>query len=260
MVASDYDELRGTEGKKADLCKQINELTASHGTDKAYVKLIEGNTDLILVARVPSPDELQLMKQGSVELDHRPVALDAFIFLVNEKNPVTNLTLAQIRDIYCGIITNWRQVGGIDAKITPYQRTRNSGSQELMRSLVMKDRKMIHAPELLTGTLMHSPFLAIGDDVHGIGYSVYFYGEYMAPLSPVKSCAVNGVLPTSVNIRNRKYPLVTEVFVVVRRDLPPDHEALRLRDWLLTPEGQSVVEESGYVPIANLTPASEGVD
>jgi phosphate transport system substrate-binding protein len=249
LIASDYDELYGAEGKKADLCKRINELTESHGTDKAYLNLIEGNADLILVARAPSPDELQLLKQGNVELDCRPVALDAFIFLVNEKNTVTSLTVAQIRDIYSGAITNWRQVGGIDAKITPYQRTRNSGSQELMRPLVMKDRKMIHAPELLTGTLMHSPFLAIGDDVHGIGYSVYYYGEFMAPLSPVKSCALNGVLPTTANIRNRKYPLVTEVFVVVRRNLSPDHSAIKLRDWLLTPAGQSVVGESGYVPI-----------
>ena len=252
LMASDYDELHGTEGKKADLCKQINKLTESHGTDKAYVKLIEGNTDFILVARAPSPDELQLAAQGNVELDYKPLALDAFVFLLNKENPIKSLTIAQIRDIYSGVITNWRQVGGANAKITPYQRTRNSGSQELMRTLVMKERKMIHAPELLTGTLMYSPFLAIGDDVHGIGYSVYYYGEYMAPLSPVKSCAVNQVLPNSENIRSRKYPLVTEVYVVVRRDLPPSHSALKLRDWLLTRAGQSVVGESGYVPILDL--------
>ena len=118
-----------------------------------------------------------------------------------------------------------------------------------MQSLVMKDRKMIDAPELLTGTLMASPFLAIDDDVHGIGYSIYYYQEFMSPPARVKACAVEGVEPSSDNIRARTYPLVTDVFVVLRRDEPENHAARRLRDWLLAPTGQGVVEQSGYVPV-----------
>jgi hypothetical protein len=100
------------------------------------------------------------------------------------------------------------------------------------------------------------PFLAIDQDVHGIGYSVYYYREFMAPRTDVKACAVDGVLPTSETIRARRYPFVTEVYVVVRRELPADHPARRLRDWMPGPRGQGIVIESGYVPV--LATASAG--
>jgi phosphate transport system substrate-binding protein len=255
VVATDMYEAMSREdyhGEKKEICEFINYRTKHSGTDKAYVNLIERRTDLILVAREPSPDEQELARRETVELDVQPIALDAFVFLLNSQNAVGDLTLAQIRDIYSGRIKNWREVGGSYAEIHPYQRTRNSGSQELMRSLVMNERKMIKATDMLTGTVMASPFLAIDDDVQGIGYSVYFYQEFMSPPAAVKACAVEGVLPSSENIRSRKYPLVTEVYVVVRRDLSPDHAAVRLRDWLLKPTGQQVVADSGYVPIEPL--------
>jgi phosphate transport system substrate-binding protein len=239
-------------GEKRPLCEYINRTINHHGTHEAYDNLIRNQADLILVARKPSADELQQASAANVELDVEPVALDAFVFLLNGENPIANLSLAQIRDIYSGKVTNWRQVGGPDAGIRPYQRTRNSGSQELMRSLVMKDRQMIKAPDLLTGALMSSPFLAIAEDRFGIGYSVYYYHEFMSPRATttnVKSCAVEGIEPTSENIRSRAYPLVTDVFVVIRRDMPIEHHGKRMRDWLLEPVGQQIVEESGYVPL-----------
>ncbi len=241
--------LAGGRTESESLCRQINVMVQSHGTGGAYVNLIRKNADLILAARLPSGDELRLATELGVELDARPVALDAFVFLLNGENPVESLTIAQIRNIYSGRIVNWRQVGGPDATIQPYQRTRNSGSQELMQKLVMKESTMIKAPDLLIGAIMSSPFLAIDKDTHGIGYSVYYYQEFMAPPSAIKACAVEGVLPTSETIGSRRYPLVTEVFAVVRRDSPADHAACRVRDWMLKPAGQRVVGESGYVPV-----------
>ena len=241
--------MAGLATESESLCNQINQIVHSHGTGEAFVNLIKKNADLILTARLPSDDELRLATELGVELDARPVALDAFVFLLNGENPVASLTIEQIRGIYSGRIINWRQVGGPDAAIQPYQRTRNSGSQELMQKLVMKQSTMIKAPDLLIGAIMSSPFLAIGKDTHGIGYSVYFYQEFMAPPSAIKACAVEGVLPTPETIGTRRYPLVTEVYAVVRRDSPADHAACRVRDWMLKPAGQRVVGESGYVPV-----------
>jgi phosphate transport system substrate-binding protein len=235
---------------KIALYNRINNLIHYSGTHEAYVNLVSGQADLILVARLPSEDELRLGEKRKVSFDSRPVALDAFVFLLNSGNPVETLTIEQIRDIYSGRIVNWREAGGPDATIRPYQRNRNSGSQELMQKLVMKERAMIKAPDLLVGTLMSTTFLTIENDVQGIGYSVYYYQEFMAPPSSTKACAVEGVLPTSETIRSRQYPFVTEVYVVVRRDLPPEHLARRLRDWLLSPTGQRMVEQTGYVPVS----------
>jgi phosphate transport system substrate-binding protein len=156
------------------LGQRVAKLVEPHGTSEAYVNLIEGRADLALVARSPSDHERALAGRRRVGLDARPVAYDAFVFLLSAKNPVSGLTIEQIRDIYTGRIANWREVGGPDAPIQPYQRTRNSGSQELMQTLVMKGRAMLAAPDLLTGALMSWPFLALDKDVHGIGYSLTF--------------------------------------------------------------------------------------
>jgi ABC-type phosphate transport system substrate-binding protein len=238
------------------LCAYLRDLVQVHGTSEAYLNLINNRIDLALVARSPSEDELTVAGKRGVQLDVRPVALDAFVFLLNGENPVSSLTIEQIRDIYSGRIVNWRDIGGPDAPIRPYQRPRNSGSQELMKTRVMRGRRMIEAPDLLTGSLMSTTFLALDKDVHGIGYSVYYYHEFMSPNKNVKACAVDGVSPTSENIRTRRYPLVAEVYVVTRRDVPREHSASRLRDWILGPAGQRIVEESGYVPISEIPNAS----
>lgn len=252
LYASWFAEALQGRATSQPLCEQVNRLVQTHGTGEAYVNLIKRNADFILAARLPADDELELARQLGVELDGRPVALDAFVFLLNKQNPVSGLSLEQIRDIYSGRVVNWKQVGGSDAAIRPYQRPRNSGSQELMQRRVMKGRAMIPARDLLTGTLMSFPFLALDKDVNGIGYSVYYYHEFMSPPRNIKLCAVDGILATPADIRARRYPLVTEVYVVVRKDDSPPRQAYRLRDWILSTAGQAIVEESGYVPVQDI--------
>lgn len=220
-----------------------------NGTHESYVNLIEGRTDLVLVARAPSPDEEQLAQAAGVTLDVRPVAVDAFIFLLHQDNPLDGLTLDQLRAIYAGQIVSWQEVGGPDAKINAYQRNPNSGSQELMLDLVMQGTALAPARSEMIGMSMTGPYNQMHSDPQGIAYSIYYYKEQMAPQANVKVCAVDGVAPTREHIADRSYPLSAEVYVVVRRDLPAGSSARVLRDWLLSAEGQAVVEESGYVPV-----------
>ena len=216
------------------------------GTHSAYLNLINREADLILVARLPSAEELDLAALSGVAMITQPVALDAFVFIVNENNPVEGLSLDDIQRIYTGELTNWQQVGGPDEEIHPYQRDEQSGSQQLMKELVMKGMHMIDAP-LMILLKMIAPFYAISDDPLGIGYSVYYYEEYMAPNELVKLIAVDGIKPGRETIQTRRYPFTTEVYAVVRADSPPTSTAIHLRDWLLTPEGQDLIEESGYI-------------
>jgi len=85
--------------------------------------------------------------------------------------------------------------------------------------------------------------------VLGLGYSVYYYANFMFPHQHVKLIDIDGVHPTAENIASGSYPLATEVYVVVREDMAEDSSAVMFRDWLLTDAGQTVVKESGYVPI-----------
>ncbi|HEX8834395.1 MAG TPA: substrate-binding domain-containing protein, partial [Abditibacteriaceae bacterium] len=110
---------------------------ANHtGTHEAYEALAAGKTDLILVARLASVDELKAA--GKVAFDARPIARDALIYIVNLRNTVPSLTLDQLRGIYGGKHKLWRELGGLDFPVLPLVRNRNSGSQELMETLLMK--------------------------------------------------------------------------------------------------------------------------
>ncbi len=204
--------------------------------------------DIILVARKPSPDEDKLAKALKVELDIRPVALDAFVFVNNVKNTVTAVTLDQIRDVYTGTTKNWKDLGGADQSIAAFSRDRNSGSQELMDSLVMQGKTMIHAPNMIMHTMI-DVINNVAEDPTALSYSVYYYERVMARNSRVRQLAIDGISATAATIASRTYPLTTEVYVVTRTDAAPDSAAVRLRDWLLSPAGQQVVKESGYVPV-----------
>lgn len=220
-----------------------------NGTHDAYINLIFETTDLILVAREPSDDELNAAWAQSVKLDVRPVAKDAFVFLVHADNPVKSLTMDQIRDIFTGRITNWMAVGGPDSEIHTYQRNRNSGSQELMEKLVMYGEPMLDSPDMILESMI-GPINAIRDDPLGIGYSVYFYAENIYPDENVRIIPVAGILPTSETIAGGSYPLSTDVHVVVREEPPESESAILLRDWLLTEPGQDSVKASGYIGIS----------
>jgi phosphate transport system substrate-binding protein len=231
-------------------------------THNAYVNLIEGKTDVLLEARLPSPDELAEASAKGVQFETHAFALDAFVFLVNTNSPTENVPLATLRDIYAGKITTWKGAG-IDlgdpaAKINAYQREPNSGSQELMKQMVMGSTPMINAPEMVVKTMV-GPYNAIGGDPVtgaggdrlGLGFSVYYYAAVMFSNPQIKMIGVDGVKPTSATISSRAYQLAAEVYVVTRTDAAPGSAALVYRDWLLSPDGQRVVKQSGYVPVAS---------
>ncbi len=237
------------------------------GTPDAYTALIAGNSNCILVARSPSASELAAAKKAGVSLDVRPIALDAFIFLIHATNPVNTLTTAQIQSIYHGDVISWTELGGKAENLLALQREEHSGSQDTMATLVMQGQPMIAPIGTLIGYGMGGPYARLSTITAGIAYTFYYYHMFQSPDStaywltqngellpegapPIrKICAVNGILPTPETIRNRTYPYVTEVYAVVRADEKPAGPALRLRDWLLTPEGQALIKESGYVPL-----------
>jgi phosphate transport system substrate-binding protein len=226
-------------------------LAANASTHGAYVNLIEGKSNIALLARPPSAAELQLARSKGVELDWARCALDALVFLVNSENPVKKLSTAQIRNIYLNRVTDWRSVGGSTGNIIAYHREENSGSEELMRTLVMTDtsfRTPPHRDRQIAEGSMIGLFLALTSEKQGLGYSVYYYERFMSGSPRTKVIAVDGVEPTYETIRDRTYPYTCEVLVVIRKELDEHAPARRLRDWLRSAEGQAVVLESGYVP------------
>lgn len=228
----------------------VRERIVHSRTHQAYLNLVDGTRDLILVANPPSPDEAAYARDRGVTLDVRPLALDALVVVANVANPVAQLSTAQIRGIFAGSVTNWREVGGADQAIHPYVRPENSGSQQLMESIVMAGTAMADWPEDRRPIFMGALIDRIREDPLAIGYSVYYWVTYQYAITGYRVLAVDGVAPTASTLGARRYPFTAPVLAVTRSDLAPTSLAARLRDWLLTPEGQRTVARSGYVPNA----------
>ncbi len=228
-------------------------------THEAYLNLVDGGCDLILVVE-PAEDDKAYAESKNVELQYDKVTNEGFVFFVNKDNPVDSLTIEQIQKIYSGEITNWKDVGGNDEEIIAYQRPVNSGSQTAMENLVMKDVELMPAK---TETLADSMFDIIDvisdydNGVNSIGYSYYYFANTMYLGENVKMLKVEGIAPNNSTIQAGQYPIMTSYYAVTRKSditdsATPDEsdsKTEKLLEAMLSPRGQKVVEDAGYVPV-----------
>ena len=224
----------------------VQRILQNRNTHGSFVSLIDGENDIIITARGISRDEQTYASEKGVSLLSHPVAKDAFVFLVNPKNPIRNLTNGQVIKIYTGEIRNWKEVGGNDAMINPYIRNPNSGSQEKMETIVMKGHQMIDWPEMV-GYVMLSPYYQLEQDENGIAYTPFYYYDTIVNDNRTEVIGINGVTPDKSTIENNSYPYVTEVMASVRADVDKGSTAYQLFYQLATGLHNDIVKESGYI-------------
>ncbi len=244
LISLVIQRLTGASAAEAD-----NAVTVTT-TPNAYRALVDGSTDLLLVYQADAGVQREVADSG-VELESHPIGRDALVFFTNAANPVTSLTTEQYRDIYAGKITNWKQVGGEDVEIVAYQRPEESGSQALMRTFVMGDRKMAPAPsERITADMgeIVEGVSSYANTANALGYSVYYYLANMYAIEGIRMLQVSGVMPSHETIGAGEYPFVNDFFVIIRADEPAGSPARQVMEWLLSPEGTQTVVDAGYVP------------
>ncbi|MDR0948544.1 MAG: substrate-binding domain-containing protein [Lachnospiraceae bacterium] len=218
-------------------------------TTASYHKLIAGEADLLIVGEA-NDDTVQAAKDQGVPLLSAPIAIDAFVFMVNENNPVQSLTIEQIVDIYAGKITNWSEVGGANLPIVAFQRNLGAGSQTLMEEMVMQGTPMVEAPSMVASTMMGmlTAIASYNNMENAIGYSVFYYAGYMEQTPGLRFIQVEGQEPCAQTISDGSYPLISQKYTVIRYDEPKDSPARRLYDYLRSPQGQMLAQKDGYVP------------
>lgn len=202
-------------------------------TVRGYEAIVGGTTDILFCAG-PSAEQKKYAEDKGIELIYVPVGLEAFVFFVNENNPVEDLTVEQIRKIYSCEYKNWSEVGGADRIINPITRLQGSGSQTTFEAF-MGDYKIGKK----------SPFAITGAS---IGFSFRYYMDGIVENGSVKMLSLNGVYPSPENIRDRSYPIVAQFYAIYRADNANKNIPV-LIEWLLSDEGQSLIEKSGYVRI-----------
>ena len=202
-----------------------------HNTRGAYKGIVDGDIDIAFCAK-PSDEQVQYGLDKGVELELIPIGREAFVFLVNKNNPVDSLSMQQLKDIYSGKITNWKDVGGANRPINVVQRNQGSGSQTTLEKLFGKD----------IASNFFGPFGA------SIGFSFRFYVEELTKHGHIKMLELNDVYPSKENVQNESYPIVSNFYAVIRKgEMESNSNIKKVIDFILSPTGQDIIDEIGYV-------------
>ena len=218
-------------------------------TTEAYRRIVDGETDIIFVAG-PSKKQEEYAKEKGVELVYTPIGKEAFVFFVNSKNKINNLSIEQIQDIYSGKTTKWSDLGVKRlGDIKAFQRAEGSGSQTALQK-VMAGKNLMEAPQEDVVELMGGIINRTADYKNyknAIGFSFRFYSTEMVQNDQIKLLSLNGVAPTLENIENGTYPIASEFFAVTRKDATENTK--KIVEWLQTKEAQEIIKRVGYTPL-----------
>ncbi|MGA2604749.1 MAG: phosphate ABC transporter substrate-binding protein [Verrucomicrobiia bacterium] len=214
---------------------------APKATGYGIAALIAGQCDIAGASRLPLADEKELARVRGVELIDYVIGAYGVAVVVNANNPVGNLTTNQIRDIFTGVIQNWKDVGGPDAPIHLYVRDPVSGTYLGFRELAMENKPYGH-PQMLFTTYA-AILQAVGEDPSGIGYS----NVGLVKSSGVKPVSVGGVEPSADTVNKHKYPYARTLHLYTTKG----QEARATRDFIQFVEsgrGQEIMQQAGFVP------------
>lgn len=214
----------------------------------AFDRLIYGEKDVdMFFGAKPSTSQLEEAQRVNVELDITPIAKEAFVFFVTEDNPVDNLSSEDIKAIYHGDITNWKQLGGKDEEILSFQRPKNSGSQTMMEYFMgdvsLKEPQTYEVVGAMEGVI--TKVAQFNSEKGAMGYSFRYFVEKLNQEKNVKLLSVDGISPSIENIENGTYPLVTNVCLITRKD-DSNPYVEKMKEFILSDQGQSIVKETGY--------------
>ncbi len=215
------------------------------GSGTGIAALINGTTDVADASRAMKDDEkAKVRERYGVLPTETVVAKDGVAIYVNEANPIQQLTPDQLRKIYVGDVTNWKEVGGNDAPIVLYSRENSSGTYVFVKEHVLKNDDYAPSAQTLPGTA--AVVNAIAKEKNGIGYGGAAYAK---GIKEVKILGEDGQAysPTAANVKSGKYPLSRPLFMYTRAK--PAGEIKDFIDFCLSPAGQQIVTQVGYFPI-----------
>jgi phosphate transport system substrate-binding protein len=222
------------------------------GSGTGMASLISGTCDLAMSSRNIKQKEYELAAKKGVTPQEIKVALDGIAVVVNPKNPVGKLTLAQLADIFTGKISNWKEIGGADAAIVLLSREVNSGTHVYFKEHVLRNNDPKSKAEFAAGALMLPSSQSIADEVANNAAAIGYYGMgYISAKQKVIAVARDAqsafIEPTIDNVVKGAYPISRPLFFCSNGE--PKGLVKKFLDYALSPEGQAIVKETDFVPI-----------
>ncbi|HEY0140292.1 MAG TPA: phosphate ABC transporter substrate-binding protein [Thermoanaerobaculia bacterium] len=215
------------------------------GSGTGIAALINGTVDLAQSSRPMKGDEkAKAAKSRGAEVVEHAVALDALAVFVHASNPVRTLTVAQVKDVFQGKVTNWQQLGGTNAPIVLYGRESSSGTYDYFREHVLAKEDFSPRVQTLQGTA--AIINAVGQDKNGIGYGGIAYAKEVRPLG-ISDSGKAPVEPNESTVADGTYPLSRKLFFYYTANAP--ERVTKFAQWAVTPDAQKLVTQVGYFPL-----------
>jgi phosphate transport system substrate-binding protein len=216
------------------------------GSGTGIAALTNGTTDIAESSRpMKDKEKADVKSKRGRDLLELPVAVDGLAVYVHESNPVSELSLAQIKAIYTGVVKNWKDVGGRDERIILYSRENNSGTYVYFKEHVLENADFFPTAQTLPGTA--AVINAVAKDRRGIGYGGIAYGKGIKHLRVKRDANSPAVEATLENVLSGTYPVSRFLYWYFAG--PPAGELKAFTAWVLSKEGQAVVENVGYYPL-----------
>ena len=216
-------------------------ITVSGGGTATGIKaLIKNETDICTASRNLKPEEAKNLAEyyGSLGLVFL-IAKDALSIYLNPHNPIKNLTLNQLKEVYTGKIKNWKAFGGKDTTIVAVTRNPNSGTYLYLKDHILEGEN--YTGNSLVKSTTKEVIRFVEENENSIGYGGMGYK------GKVIDAKIEGVEPSENNVRNDTYPIIRYLHFFTSKT--PDGTIKKFIDWVLSPAGQSIVKKSGYIPL-----------
>jgi phosphate transport system substrate-binding protein len=216
------------------------------GSGVGIAALINGTTDVAAASRPIKTGEVDKLKARFATTGYAyPIARDGLSVYLNTENRVRELTIAQLRDIYTGRITNWKDVGGNDATIILYSRENSSGTYQYFRDNVLMGKDFSPRAQTLQGTA--AVVNGVARDPNGIGYGGAAYAKGIRFAAVRKDANSPAYLPSLETVRSGQYPISRFLYLYTR--VKPAKDLKAFIDWATSAEGQQIVSKVGYFPV-----------
>jgi phosphate transport system substrate-binding protein len=202
--------------------------------------LLNNEINIAASSRTLEPEEIKLMAEryGSVGYSTF-IARDAVCIYVHKKNPVNNFSVRQLKDIFTGVIKNWKELGGNDQPIVPVIRNRDSGTALHFKVRVLEENN--YDNDVIIKPNVEDLLEEIEDNENAIGFSGLGY------ITGCTIASIDGKQPSPENIKSDSYRLSRYLYFYTIA--APTGEVKDFIDWTLSAEGQNVVKQSGFVPL-----------
>ena len=214
---------------------------AAEGSTTGFAALIDSTAQIGMASRPAKPEEIAAAKSKGVTLKETIVAYDGMAVIVNEKNPVTNLTRRQVEQIFTGEVNDWSAIGGSGGTLSIYTRNTSSGTYSEFKEMAMKKRDYAPSSQKMAGNEQIAA--EVGKNPNGIGY----VGLAYAKAKGVKVVSIDGASPSVESVQKKQYPYSRATFYYTNAE--PTGLAKEFVDFTLSDAGQKIVANVGFVPV-----------